>query len=144
MYNNYIDPIMWYTVSLHLTVRDLMKLYVGDGNRNIWNTKRLLWAKQQLCMCITLFCTFLCYPCTTAMWNDRILSWLKNGKSKVINFILSLWILIQFLLFSSNLTFLLTCTSNWWFGTMYKGEIISKDTPLFSVAFSLVSPLSYR
>ena len=31
-------------------------------------------AKQQLCTCITLFCTLLCSPCTTTTWNDAILS----------------------------------------------------------------------
>ena len=50
--------------------------------------KRVLWAKQQLCMCITLFCTFLCHPYTTTeFWFDlRMATW-----SKVINFIISLW-----------------------------------------------------
>ena len=30
-------------------------------------------AKQQLCKCITLFCTFLCRICTTTTWNCLIL-----------------------------------------------------------------------
>ena len=29
-------------------------------------------AKQQLCTCIMLFCTFLCRPCTTTTWNCLI------------------------------------------------------------------------
>ena len=29
-------------------------------------------AKQQLCTCITLFCTFLCRQCTTTTWNCLI------------------------------------------------------------------------
>ena len=41
--------------------------------------------------CITLFCTFLCRPCTTTTtWNDQIFSWLENGKCKVINYYPSL------------------------------------------------------
>ena len=33
----------------------------------------LVSKKKQLCTCITLFCTFLCRPCTTTTWNDQIL-----------------------------------------------------------------------
>ena len=42
------------------------------------------------CTCITLFCTFLCLPCTTTTWNDPILSGLENGNGKAINFSFSL------------------------------------------------------
>ena len=31
-------------------------------------SNRFRLAKQQLCMCIMLFCTFLCHRCTTTMW----------------------------------------------------------------------------
>ena len=31
---------------------------------------RFILAKQQLCTCSTLFCTFLCRHCTTATWNS--------------------------------------------------------------------------
>ena len=32
-------------------------------------SNRFKLAKQQLCTCITLFCTFLCRRCTTTTWN---------------------------------------------------------------------------
>ena len=35
----------------------------GDGNENENKTNRFRLAKQQLCTCITLFCTFLCRRC---------------------------------------------------------------------------------
>ena len=36
-------------------------------------SNRLRLAKQQLCTCITLFCTFLCCRCTTTKWKCLIL-----------------------------------------------------------------------
>ena len=53
-------------------------------------TPQVLWAKQQLCTCITLFCKFLCRLWTTAKWNDQILSWLENGKGMAMHFALAL------------------------------------------------------
>ena len=35
-------------------------------------SKRFLLTKQQICTCITLFCTFLCRRCTPATWNFLI------------------------------------------------------------------------
>ena len=32
----------------------------ADGNENVKKKKNVLQAKQQLCTCIKLFCTFLC------------------------------------------------------------------------------------
>ena len=37
----------------------------NDGNENGKKSSRFRQAKQQLCTCITLFCTFLCRRCTT-------------------------------------------------------------------------------
>ena len=36
-------------------------------------SNRFIYAKQQLCTCITIFCTFLSRRCTTATWNVLIL-----------------------------------------------------------------------
>ena len=44
----------------------------GDGNEN---GKK---AKQQLCTCITLFCTFLCRHRTTSKWKCLILRFVEN------------------------------------------------------------------
>ena len=38
-----------------------------ERQKSIFNWFRL--TKQQLCTCITLFCTFLCRHCTTTTWN---------------------------------------------------------------------------
>ena len=70
-------------------------------------TQQVLWTKQQLCKCITLFCTFICRPYTTTTWNIRILSWLENRNSKVMKFAISLWNRTRPSLFSFPLS------SNW-------------------------------
>ena len=36
------------------------------------------YAKQQLCTCITLFCTFLNRPCTTTMWKCLKASFMQD------------------------------------------------------------------
>ena len=51
--------------------------------------RSVIWAKQQLCACITLFCTFLSRPCTTTTWDDQSLGWFENGKCKAINITIS-------------------------------------------------------
>ena len=43
---------------------------------------KLMLAKQQLCTCITLFCTFLSRRCTTATWNLPIFTRLFHGVGK--------------------------------------------------------------
>ena len=40
----------------------------GDGKENGKKAERFRLAKQQLCTCITLFCTLLCRRCTTTTW----------------------------------------------------------------------------
>ena len=82
-------------------------------------TQWVLWAKQQLCTGIKLFCTFLCHPCTTTTWNVQILSWLENGNGKTINLTVSLWTRVHGSpLLSSKLNSLLL--SNW--VTWYEGK----------------------
>ena len=44
----------------------------GNGNENRKKSERFRLAKQQLCACITLFCTFLCPHSTTETWKDLI------------------------------------------------------------------------
>ena len=39
-------------------------------------------AKQQLCTCITLFCTFLCRRCTTTTWNCLISRFVEDGNKR--------------------------------------------------------------
>ena len=45
-------------------------------------SNRLRLAKQQLCTCITLFCTFLCRHCTTTTWNFLISRFLEKVNSR--------------------------------------------------------------
>ena len=40
-------------------------------------SNRFILAKQQLCTCITLFCTFLCRQCTTMAWKCLISRFVK-------------------------------------------------------------------
>ena len=42
-------------------------------------SNRFTQGKQQLCTCITLFCTFLCRRCTTATWNCLFSRFLEDG-----------------------------------------------------------------
>ena len=43
---------------------------------------RFRLAKQQLCMCITLFCTFLCRHCTTTKWKCLISRFVKGVNTR--------------------------------------------------------------
>ena len=121
--------IMWDTVPLHLTLGTLWN-YIGDGNRNIYlKHKRVFWAKQQLCMCITCFVHFFAIPAQLQCEMTEFYSWLKNGDSYVINFIFSLWTRMHSFLFSSSYLPYFQVTGG--LGTMYKGEIVSNDTKPF-------------
>ena len=81
----------------------------GDGDGNV-KKQWVKLAKQLLCTCITLVCTFLCYPCTT--WNDQVLSFFEDGNSKVINSNISVWTRVRPPLFSLQLQLQLL-SSNW-------------------------------
>ena len=50
----------------------------GDGNEN---DKKAI-AKQQLCTCITLFCTFLSRRCTTTTWKCLISRFVEDGNTR--------------------------------------------------------------
>ena len=45
-------------------------------------SNRFKLAKQQLCTCITLFCTFLCRRCTTTTWKCLISLFVEDVKTK--------------------------------------------------------------
>ena len=45
-------------------------------------SKRFRLAKQQLCACITLFCTFLCRRCTTKTWKCLISRFFDDVNSR--------------------------------------------------------------
>ena len=50
----------------------------GDCNEDGKKAIGLDWQKQQLCTCITLFCTFLCCRCTTTKWKCLILRFVED------------------------------------------------------------------
>ena len=84
-----VDPWQYYKFEFSsVDNRDLTKLqwqwWPERQKSNKFNNQ------NNNCTCIALFCTFLCLPCTTATWNDPILSGLENGNGKAINFSFSL------------------------------------------------------
>ena len=104
-------------------------------------SNRFWLAKQQLCTCITLFCTFLFLPCTTTKWNDKILSvfWGRERQGdKFYHLCLNSGVAP---LFSSNINFPLL--SNW--ATRDNGEMVWKDAAAYlSGTLLWKSPLSDR
>ena len=85
--------------------------------------QRVSLAKQQLCTCIALFCSFPRLSCTTTTWNDQILRWHENGNGEALNFTIFVWTRTRSPLISSDLTSLLS--GNWL--TWYKVEKVSED-----------------
>ena len=73
-----IPEVTWDGVQLR---QNLVGSY-DDGNDNGQKHNKVRLTKQQLCTCITLFCTFLCRPPT---WYDQSLSRLENENGKAIN-----------------------------------------------------------
>ena len=75
---------------------------VSDGSQCVVNNRKLKIkrqqeskksnskAKRQLCMCITLFCIFLCRHCTTTTWKFLISRFVKDVNKQWQNF-LFLW-----------------------------------------------------
>ena len=55
---------------------------------------RFRQAKQQLCTCITLSCTFLCRRCTTTTWNGLSWHFVEDGKKRQLSFFF-FWTLMQ-------------------------------------------------
>ena len=63
--------------------RDLeLKQWRWRRQRGRQKTNRFRLAKQQLCTCITLFCTFLYRHCTTTAWNFLISPFLENMNTR--------------------------------------------------------------
>ena len=86
-----------------------LRNYDGDGKENVKKA-----TKKQQRTCITLFCTFLCCPCTTTTWNDQTLTLLENGKGKAIYSTISVRTRARSPIFSSNQnSLLLSNKANW-------------------------------
>ena len=58
----------------------------GDSKEKEKKSKRFRLAKQQLCACITLFCTFLCRRCTTTTWKCLISRFVEDLNSRRLFF----------------------------------------------------------
>ena len=54
----------------------------GDGNENGKKAKGFRLAKQHLCTCITLFCTFVCRHRTTTTWKYLISRFVENVNTR--------------------------------------------------------------
>ena len=80
----------------------LLKVRYKLDRISIVHDRALTVNKSAIPTCITLFCTFLCSPCTTTTWNDQILSLFGNGNGKAINSTTCVWTRPRSLLSSSN------------------------------------------
>ena len=58
----------------------------SDSNEKEKKNKRFRFAKQQLCACINLFCTFLCRSCTTTTWKCLISRFVEGVNSRRLFF----------------------------------------------------------
>ena len=74
------------TLVCHLNIRDL-KIRQRRRQRERPKNNRLRLAKQQLCTCITLFCTFLCRPCTNTTRKCLISRFMENVNKLLWNFL---------------------------------------------------------
>ena len=68
-----------YTCAL---VKNRLKQRRRRRQRERRKSKRFRLAKQQLCMCITLLCTFLCRHCTTTTWKCLISRFVENANTR--------------------------------------------------------------
>ena len=108
----------------------------GDVNENGKKTKkkRFRLTKQQLCKCITLFCTFLCLHGTTTTWKyliSRLVEDLKTRQRLYFSFPELLYSLLEF---NSEKKF-----ANIWRierNGIYKGDYVSNRGPPFDFKFS--------
>ena len=75
----------------------------GDSNGN-GNVKKagLRLAKQQLCTCITLFCTFLCRHSTTTAWKCLISRFMEDVNKLLRNFLQFLFLNLDMVLRNST------------------------------------------
>ena len=58
-------------------------------------SNRFTQGKQQLCTCITLFCTFICRRCATATWNCLFSRFSRGREQKTTIFFFFSWTLTQ-------------------------------------------------
>ena len=68
-----------YTCAL---VKNRLKQRRRRRQRERQKSNRFRLAKQQLCTCITLFCTFLCRHCTTTTWKCLISRFVENANTR--------------------------------------------------------------
>ena len=79
-------PLVYYTTNKRLggvstTSPPRPGVYSGPGVKSGKYGKFRL-AKQQLCTCITLFCTFLCRHCTTTKWTRLLSSFVEDVNTR--------------------------------------------------------------
>ena len=72
--------------SVHWLSSGTLRCHDGDDNENV---KKAIGekAKQQLCTCITLFCTFLCRHCTTTTGKCLISRFMEDVNRRQLKFL---------------------------------------------------------
>ena len=72
----------WWSSSIITIIIIELKQRRRGRQRERQNKARFRLAKQQLCTCITLFCTFLCRHCTTTTWKCLISRLVEDVNTK--------------------------------------------------------------
>ena len=71
--------LLRYIINLRHPIDESRELRQRRRRREGQKSYRFILAKQQLCTCITLFCTFLCRRCTTITWKCLISRFVRYG-----------------------------------------------------------------
>ena len=71
--------LLRYIINLRHPIDESRELRQRRRRREGQKSYRFILAKQQLCTCITLFCTFLCRRCTTTTWKCLISRFVRYG-----------------------------------------------------------------
>ena len=74
---------------------ELKQIKDDDEVNKKGKNNRFRLAKQQLCSCITLFCTFLCRSCTTTTWKCLLSRFVEDREHKKRKFFLLSWTSMQ-------------------------------------------------
>ena len=80
-----VRPIVWWRSDCHDHFDDVIRELTQRRRRRQrerQKSKRFRLAKQQLCTCIPLFCTFLCRHCTTTTWKCLISPFVEHVNTR--------------------------------------------------------------
>ena len=97
----------------HITQVHIRALRSGDGEDNVKKNNRVRLAKQQLCTCSTLFCSFLRHDRTATTWKCLILRFREVVKKPRRNCLSRCELMIVFVRNSTPGEFACFWQSNW-------------------------------